>query len=571
MSATDILRARIAHEWQYQLEHCPTFASMLGDRRWNDRWDDRRLSAIDEDHQHSLDVLAELRALDRDALSAEDRLNYDLIRRDYQTWVEEYEFKLHLLPTNQLGGVPEGVRQPPFIQSAYQLIEHLRFQTVKDYEDWLARLERFADYASQIVALMREGIRERRVHPRIVLERIPPQIDRQLVDDPEKSGFYGPFKGFPAHISDADRQRLSAGARKAISEGVLPALRRFREFLAAEYIPAAPEPVGIWQFPSGEETYAYLPRRFTTTSTTPEQIHALGISEVARIRAEMETVKAKTAFSGSLHEFFDFLRNDARFYYRTGEELLLHYRSLAKRVDPLLVKLFKTLPRQPYGVEPTPDELAPDVPGAFYYAAAADGSRPGTFLVNLYLPETRPRWEMIPLTLHEAVPGHHLQTSLAAELTHIPEFRRFAYHVAYGEGWALYCETLGDELGLYDDPYDKFGQLVLDMWRAVRLVVDTGMHAKRWTRQQAIDYFAENTPRSKLDIANEVDRYIVWPGQALGYKVGQLKIRELRTRAERALGERFDVRAFHDLVLLDGSLPLEILEQRVDAWIRPQM
>jgi uncharacterized protein (DUF885 family) len=281
----------------------------------------------------------------------------------------------------------------------------------------------------------------------------------------------------------------------------------------------------------------------------------------------METVKSRTGYEGPLEDFFTFLRTDERFYCASGEELLMRYRALCKQIDGRLGRLFKTLPRQPYGVEPTPADMAPDVTTGFYYPAAADGSRPGTYLVNLYRPETRPIWEMVPLSLHEAVPGHHFQTSLAAELDDIPAFRRFGYCIAFGEGWGLYCETLGDELGLYDDPYDKFGQLTFEMWRAVRLVVDTGMHAKRWSRQKAIDYFMENSPRQELDVVNEIDRYLALPGQALAYKVGQLKIRELRTRAERELADAFDVRGFHDAVLLGGSVPLDILERRVTAWI----
>ncbi len=561
------LHTLIQREWQYQLEHSPTYASVAGDRRWNDRWDDLSLKALEADHQHNLQVVAQLKKLDRKQLSAADQLNYDLFLRDYELWIEEHRFKGYLLPANHLGGIPEGIKQPPGIQTAYQLADTLRFDTVQDYEEWVARLKGFGTYVDQVMALMREGLRQGRVHPQVILRRMPPQVEKQLVDDPAKSGFYSPFGRFPASIPAAEQQRLAAAGRAAISQGVLPALKRYHQFLTEEYVPRGTEQVGIWQLPEGAELYAFLARRYTTTALTPDEIHTLGLSEVKRIRAEMEAVKAKAGFQGSLPEFFRFLRTDPRFYYRTGDELLTRYRSLAKRIDPLLVKLFKTLPRQPYGVEPTPEAMAPDVTTGFYYPAASDGSRPGTYLVNLYRPETRPRWEMVPLTLHEAVPGHHLQTSLAVEQTGIPDFRRYGYHVAYGEGWALYCETLGDELGLYDDPYDKFGQLAYDMWRAVRLVVDTGMHVKRWTRQQALDFFMENSPRQELDVTNEIDRYIAWPGQALAYKIGQLKLRELRTRAEQELGPRFDVREFHDAVLLEGSLPLDVLEKKLQAWV----
>ncbi|EPX65402.1 hypothetical protein D187_000828 [Cystobacter fuscus DSM 2262] len=566
-AATATLRALIASEWQYQLEHCPTYASVLGDRRWNDRWDDRSLTAIEADHQHNLQILARLQELDRQRLPAEDQLTYDLFRRDYELWIEEHRLKWHLLPTNHMGGIPEGIKQPPGLQTAYQLADTLRFSTTQDYEEWIARLDGFGTYVDQIVALMREGMSERLMYPRVVLQRIPPQLEKQLVDDPTRSGFYGPFTRFPASIPASEQQRLSAAGHAAIARGVLPALTRFHQFLTSEYLPAAPEQVGAWQLPEGQALYGFFARKYTTTNLLPEQIHELGLAEVQRIHAEMEAVKEKTGFRGALHEFFQFLRTDPRFYCKSGEELLLRYRALAKQIDPRMVKLFKTLPRQPYGVEPTPEAMAPDATTGFYYPAASDGSRPGTYLVNLYRPETRPTWEMVPLTLHEAMPGHHLQTSLAAEQEQLPDFRRYGYHVAYGEGWALYCETLGDELGLYDDPYDKFGQLSYDMWRAVRLVVDTGMHARGWSRQQAIDYFLENAPRQPLDVINEVDRYLVWPGQALAYKVGQLKFRELRARAERELGARFDVREFHDVVLLGGSLPLDILEQRVEAWV----
>ncbi|NBD13883.1 MULTISPECIES: DUF885 family protein [Corallococcus] len=562
------LHALLEAEWQYSLQQYPTYASLLGDRRWNDRWDDLSLAALEADHRHSHDVLARLQGVDRAALDDDaDRLHLDLFRRMHETWVEEYGAKWHLLPLNQMGGLPEGLKQPPGLQTAYQLADTLRFETVRDYEDWVKRLEGFGAYADQVVALMREGLRQHRIHPRVVLQRIPPQLERQLVKDPAESGFFGPFTRLPKDFAPEDARRLAQAGRDAIANTVVPALRRALDFLTAEYLPAAPETVGVWQFPDGEALYAFLARRHTTTRLTPEEIHAVGLAEVQRLRAEMDRVMARTGFTGTLQAFFESLRTETRFYEPTGDALLARYRALAKRIDPLLERLFRTLPKKPYVVEPIPEAMAPDVTTGFYFPAAADGSRPGIFQVNLYRPETRPVWEMVPLTLHEAVPGHHFQIALASEQTELPEFRRFTSYVAFDEGWALYCESLGDELGLYDDPHDKFGQLAYEMWRAVRLVVDTGLHAKQWTRKQALDFFMENAPRQELDITNEVDRYIAWPGQALAYKVGQLRIRALRDRAEAALGQRFDVKAFHDQVLLTGSLPLDVLEAKLDAWV----
>jgi uncharacterized protein (DUF885 family) len=409
-------------------------------------------------------------------------------------------------------------------------------------------------------------MRAGRLHPWVVVDRVVAVLDAQLAADPAKGGFYEPFTRFPAGVPPAEQARLASAGRDAIDTAVRPALRRFREFLATEYRTAAPEDGGLGR-QGGDTLYRFLVRHHTTTGMTPDEIHDLGLREVARLRGEMEAVKTKAGFRGTLPEFFEHLRTDPRFFHRDPQELLTAYRSLAKTVDPRLVKLFGRLPRMPYGVEPMPEARAPQATTGFYFPSAPDGSRAGTYLVNLYRPEMRPTWEMIPLTLHEAVPGHHLQVSLAAELTDLPAFRRLGYFVAFGEGWGLYSEWLGHELGLYADPYDHFGQLAWEMWRAVRLVVDTGMHAKGWTRAQAIRYFLENSPRPELDVVNEVDRYLATPGQALAYKIGQLRILALRRRAEAALGPRFDVRAFHDQVLGAGSLPLDLLEARMDAWI----
>jgi prolyl oligopeptidase len=383
----------------------------------------------------------------------------------------------------------------------------------------------------------------------------------------EDSPFYEPFKRIPENIPVADRARLLAEGKAAIEDVVIPAYARFEKFFRERYVPASRATDGIWDTPDGIAFYQERARFHTTTSLTPEQIHEIGLKEVTRIRAEMDKVIREVGFKGSFNEFLEFLRTDPQFYYKTPDELFRAYAVLAKQIDPELVKLFRHLPRTPYGVRPIPATSAPNTTTAYYQGPALDGSRAGYYYVNLYRPEVRPKYEMEVLTLHEAVPGHHLQISIAQEQTDLPSFRRNADHTAFVEGWALYTESLGDRIGLYKDPYSRFGQLTYDMWRAVRLVVDTGIHAKHWTRQQAIDYFKANAAKTQADIINEVDRYISWPGQALAYKVGQLKILELRTEAERQLGQKFDIRDFHDAVLSNGAVPLEVLERQVQDWV----
>jgi uncharacterized protein (DUF885 family) len=556
-NASTALQQFFDAEWDWNLERDPTFASLLGDRRWNDRWEDTSLEAIERDHRHRVAALERLSAIDRTALSPRDQLNYDLFQRDYAMAVEEHSFRWYLVPLNQRGG----------IQTSDELGDELRFATVKDYDDWTARLRSFPVFMDQTIAVMREGIRQKMLLPRVVMERVPAQIDHQIVADPTASPFYNPFKRFPEGILKPDQDRLAAAGRDAINSGLVGSFARFKRFFTEEYLPACFDQVGIWQVPDGDALYAFDVRKFTTTNLTPAQVHQIGLDEVARIGREMETVRAGTGFQGSRDDFFRYLRTDPRFFEKNPDDLLEAYRALAKSVDPRLVKLFRTLPRMPYGVEPIPAAVAPDTTAAYYTQGAADGSRAGTYYVNLYRPEMRPKWEMTALTLHESVPGHHIQIALGMEQVGLPNFRRYGYYNAFGEGWGLYAESLGDELGVYDDPYAKFGQLTYDMWRAVRLVVDTGMHSMRWTRQQAIDYFMARAAKAELDVVNEIDRYIAWPGQALAYKIGQLKIRELRDKAAAKLGARFDVREFHDVVLRDGALPLDILDRNVNDWM----
>jgi len=555
-SAAERLHALFAAEWDWTMEQNPTWASALGDRRWNDRWEDLSPEAFEARETHQRAALARLAAIPRAELDREDQVSYDVFRYLYETQVEGYQYRGHYIRTNTYDGV----------QTVQRLADSLRFETEQDYRDWTARLEGFPGYMAQNIALMRRGIAENVLLPKVIMRRIAAQAERLATEPTEQSGFFEPFTTIPATIPPGVRSELAGRGRRAVAGHVQTAYRDLAAFIRDEYVPAAYDAVGIWQASRGDELYAYLVRSFTTTSLTPRQVHEVGLQEVSRIRSEMERVKTAAGFSGTLDEFFTYLRTDPRFFYASGEEYLEATRALAKRIDPRLVRVFRTLPRLPYGVEPVPMALAPDQPAGYAEYGAPDGSRPAYYYVNLHQPESRPKWEMVALALHEAVPGHCLQGSLAQEVTSLPPFRKHAGFTAYVEGWALYAESLGDEMGLYEDPYDRFGQLTYEMWRAVRLVVDTGMHAFKWDRERAIRYFMENAAKTELDVVNEADRYISWPGQALAYKVGEIEIQRLRRGAASTLGDRFDLREFHDVILLSGAMPLSVLEARVEAW-----
>jgi len=544
-------------EWEFGLKENPTFASFLGDKRYNDRWTDSSLAAIEMRNQRRIETLAALKKINRNELSVSDRLNYDLFQKDYEEAIEAAKFKRYLTPITQQGG----------IQTIDEITQLMSFETVKDYEDWIERMNAFPVLMEQTLTLMREGRKQNILLPKVIMERVPAQIDKMTGASGEQHPFYAPFKTFPKDISESEQTRLKNSAKAAIEKNVVPQYARLKDYFVKEYLPASYPTVGVWQRPDGAPYYAFLARSNTTTDMTPPQIHDKGLSEVARIRTEMERIKTQVGFKGTLPEFFQYLRTDKRFFYNSPEELLNAYRALTRRLDPELVKVFRTLPRTPYGVIPIPDKIAPDTTTAYYNQPAADGSRPGYYYVNLYKPEVRPKWEMMALSLHESVPGHHLQLALQQELGQVPNFRKFGGYTAFIEGWGLYSESLGEEMGLYNDPYDKFGQLTYEMWRAVRLVVDTGIHYFKWDRQRAINYFKDNAAKTEQDIINEIDRYIADPGQALAYKIGELKIKELRAKSKAELGERFDIREFHDVVLLSGALPLDILEKNVNDWI----
>jgi uncharacterized protein (DUF885 family) len=551
------LQTLLEREWDRSMAEDPLRATDVGDPRFNARWPDLSPAAREASQAADRAALAALGALDRDSLPPREQINYDLFAGELRRRIEAGRFKPWVYALNMREG----------IQHAHEAAERIEFRQPKDWQDWLARLETFGPYMDQTIALLEEGAREGRTQPRIVMQRIPAQVRRQLVSDPAASPFFAPFRKLPDSLPAAERERLRAAAKAAVSDVVLPAYARLLRCLEERYLPAARDSVGLWDTPDGRAFYAERAAWHTTTALTPDQIHEIGLAEVERIRGEMERVIRETGFRGSFQEFLTDLRTNPRFYYESPDELLRAYMVTAKRIDPLLVTLFRSLPRTPYGVRPIPMSSAPDTTTAYALPPSGDGRRPGYYYVNLYRPEQRPKYEIPVLTLHEAVPGHLLQYSLAMEQPAVPMFRRFAEFTAFGEGWALYGESLGEEMGLYEDPYDRFGYLTYDMWRAVRLVVDTGLHHKGWSREQAIEFFRANAAKSELDIVNEVDRYIGWPGQALAYKVGQLRIRALRDEAGRSLGERFDLRDFHDVVLGAGALPLDVLEARVRAWI----
>jgi uncharacterized protein (DUF885 family) len=559
---TEEFHALLQAEWDYSMEDSPTYASMLGDRRWNDRWGDSSPKAMERRDQHGRELLRKLAQIDPAKLGPQDQVSYRLIRYETEVGLEEIAARLWTLPINQRNG----------IQLLDELADALRFETAKDFDDWIVRLRDIGGPIDQVIEVLRLGIAEKRTHPRAILSPVPGQIRRQIVEQPEQSPFYKPFTRIPANVPESERTRLQQAAQNAIRDQVVPAYRRLLEAFEREYLPACTEEIGCWQWPDGAAAYTFVARKFTTTKLTPAEIHRIGLDEVDRISKEMDAITAKVGWKGSRREFFEHLRSDERFYCKTPEELLGEYRATSKRIDPTLVKLFKTLPRIPYGVEPIPEKIAPNTTAAYYRQPAADGSRAGTYFVNLHRPRMRPRYEMMALSMHEAVPGHHFQFAISFEQSDLPKFRRYGdgSYTAYVEGWALYAESLGDELGLYDDPYSKFGQLTYEIWRACRLVVDTGMHTMKWSRQQAIDYLLDHSAKTELDVENEIDRYITWPGQALAYKIGELKIKELRRNATKALGERFDVREFHDVILRNGALPLEVLEGQVNQWIAEQ-
>ena len=541
--------------WQDSMEKSPLFASLLGDKRYDDKVSSNSIEDFFSEKEYESYVLEVLNQIDPNNLSEEDQLNYRLLKSDYEISLEGREYPGYYMRLNQRGGV----------QDYYLYGNRLNFTDLQSYKNWFERVKGYTQNVRNSLEINKEGLELGYTQPKLVTRGVSAQIGAMLERDLEDHPYFKIFKNVGDVASPEDALALQNEVKEYIQNVLNPIYQELYDFLINEYLPESRDTIGISDVPNGKEWYEYLARYHTTTNLTPDEIHEIGLREVAKIRAEMEGIIEQVGWEGDFNSFLQYLRTDPRFYYETGEELLQAYRAMSKEIDAYMPTLFNKLPRAPYGVIPIPMESAPFTTTA-YYNAPSEG-RPGYYYANLYMPEVRPKYEIPVLSVHEAVPGHHHQISLAQEMENVPNFRKYLSITAFVEGWGLYSEQLGESMGIYDDPYDKFGQLTYDMWRAVRLVVDTGMHYKNWSREDAVNLFLENTAKTEQDINNEVDRYIAWPGQALAYKIGQLKIMELRDKSKEALGDDFDIKDFHDHILSFGSIPLNILEEKVDEFI----
>ncbi len=555
---TAALHALFADEWEFRLREDPLFATSTGDHRFDDRLPGASAADWQRRLERSRDFRERFRAIERDGLTTSDQLNYNIFARVLDNTIAEIEFRSYLLPIAKVSG---------FHNAFLDMLDYVPLQTTAEYERFIARLDAFAAYVQEHIELMRTGIGEGYVPARVVLDGIDAAIRPHIVEDPAQHTLFKPFAEFPRSVPAADQPRLAEAGRAAIARSVVPGYAALLDFILDEYLPAAREEIAVSALPDGRALYEHRVRASTTLEITPEEIHEIGLREVRRIRGEMEQIIRATGFTGDFADFVHFLRTDPRFYVTTPEALMKEVALVLKKMDGELPRLFGRLPRIPYGIKEVPAYIAPQTTTAYYFPPPGDGSRAGIYYVNTYDLASRPLYEVEALSLHEAVPGHHLQIALQLELDDVPAFRRFEFFTAYIEGWALYTERLGLETGFYQDPYSDFGRLTYEMWRACRLVVDPGMHALGWTRQQAIDFMAENTALTLLNIANEVDRYIAWPSQAVAYKMGELTIRALRAEAEQELGPGFDLRGFHDCILGQGAVPLDVLERQVRNWI----
>jgi uncharacterized protein (DUF885 family) len=564
--ASAALAALLDEHFERNLELNPLSATSIGDYRYNDQL----AISIGPDHRwavHKLnqEVLQRLADIDRDQLPSQDQLSYDMFKLLREQSLERQQFPSHLQPVSQYYMYTSGFA---LLGSGSGLHP---FKTVKDYDDFLSRVDDFVTYIDQAMGNMKEGAVQGIVQPRVLMLKALPQLESLITDDPEDSGFFTPIRNMPQDFSEDDRARLTSAYKDAISNKIMPTLARLNNFIRNDYLDAARETVGLLDLPNGEAWYAFQVRVRTTTDLTPGEIHQIGLDEVARIHGEMRGVMEDVGFEGDLEEFFEVLNTDEQFFFDEPEQLIQGYRDMSDRIEGLAPGLFSVFPKASFEVRRVEPFREQSAAGGSYQAGTPDGSRAGIFYANAYDIKARPNWAMESLFLHEAIPGHHFQISLQQENDALPQFRRFARFTAYSEGWGLYAESLGKELGVYTDPYQRFGGLNAELWRAIRLVVDTGIHAKGWSRQQVLDYMYANSAVAEARAVAEAERYMARPGQALAYKIGQLKIREIRDHAEQRLGEHFDVRAFHTEVLKDGPMPLSMLEEKLDRWVQAQL
>ena len=564
--APELFAELLDEHFEHRLELDPLLATEIGDYRYNDRY----VNSIGPEHRAASRELNEvflerLLVIDRSALDYQDQLSYDMFRRNREMALAGERYPDYLAPMNQFRSATSS-----FVRLGSGSGLH-PFTTVKDYDDFLGRIDGFVVYADQAIANMQDGIRQGITQPRILVQKLKPQIESQLAGSAEASGFWAPIANMPEDIAAADRERLTAAYKDAIENKVLPAFERLDNFLADEYLGAARESVGLLDLPDGKAWYAHKVRSLTTTDLTPEEIHQIGLDEVARIHDEMRGVMQTIGFDGTLDEFFEYVYSDPQFFFDEPEQLIQRYRDMSADIERRAPALFSLFPKTAFEVRRVEPFREQSASKGSYQSGTPDGSRPGIFYANAYNVGVRPKWDMKSLFLHEAIPGHHFQISLAQENEALPSFRRFGGFTAYVEGWGLYSEYLGRELGVYEDPMDLFGSLNAELWRSIRLVVDTGIHAKGWTRQEVLDFMYANSAVSETRAVAEAERFMAIPGQALAYKIGMLKILEIRRNAETRLGDRFDVRSFHAEILKDGPMPLSMLESKVDGWVTSQL
>jgi len=558
--------ALLDEHFERNLSLNPVYATGIGESQFNDQY----ANSVGPEHRaavHDLNAefLSRLVEVDRDELSAVDQLSYDMFKLKREMSLAGAQFPSHLAPMNQFRSATSS-----FVRLGSGSGIH-PFETVQDYDDFLSRVDGFVVYIDQSIANMKEGAQQGITQPKVLMQKFAPQIKSQLVDSAEDSGFYTPIRNMPEAFSETDRERLTLAYKDAIEGKIIPAYARIDNFMGDEYLAAARDSVGLLDIPGGDDWYAHNVRQITTTDLTPDEIHQIGLGEVARIHIEMRGVMEEIGFDGSLAEFFEFVYADPQFFFEQGEQLIQRYRDMSAHIEGLAPKLFELFPKTPFEVRRVEPFREASAAKGSYQSGSADGTRAGIFYANAYNVGVRPKWDMQSLYLHEAIPGHHFQISLQRENEALPRFRRFSGFTAYSEGWGLYAESLGKELGVYTDPMDYFGSLNAELWRSIRLVTDTGIHSKGWTRQQVLDYMYANSAVSETRAVSEAERFMAIPGQALAYKVGMLKIREIRADAESRLGDKFDVRAFHTEILKDGPMPLSMLETKLDGWVSAQL